>query len=298
MRHIGNLPDEKLARGFGDFLVASGIRCDVEADADGSWSVWIRGEDQVQAARMSLEKFRANPDAPEFRGAGTSAEKARDAEARDLAAYRKRIRSRQNLFPKFGGYGVGALTYALMIACGAVAYFSDLGKNDAILQHLLISVRYGPHTGFLPEVFSGEIWRLFTPIFVHFDIFHLLFNMMWLFQLGCMIEARQSSWHLLALVAAFALLSNLAQYFFNHPFFGGMSGVVYGLAGYIWMRGKYDPGSSLVLDQLSLIILMVGLVAGYANFFGPVANTAHLVGLISGVVWGRVSAYWALQTPK
>ena len=71
MRHIGNLPDEKLARGFGDFLVASGIRNEMERDADGSWSVWIVEEDHIPLAQAALEKFRANPDAPEFRGATT-----------------------------------------------------------------------------------------------------------------------------------------------------------------------------------------------------------------------------------
>jgi GlpG protein len=298
MRHIGNLPDEKHARVFGDFLVAGGIRNELEREEDGSWVVWIAEEDHLPEAQAAFERFRANPGAPEFQGATTSAAKVREAEAEDLKAYRKRIRTRQSLFRSFGRQGVGILTYSLIFACCTVGYFSDMGTNDDFLQHWFISNFLRSSMGFLPEVLSGEVWRLFTPIFVHLDIIHLLFNMMWLFQLGCMIEARQSSWHLLALVAVIALVSNLAQYYFHHPFFGGMSGAVYGLAGYVWIRGKYDPGSGVFLDQISLIILMVGLVGCYAGFFGPVANTAHLVGLISGAVWGGVSAFWALRNPK
>ena len=72
-----------------------------------------------------------------------------------------------------------------------------------------------------------------------------------------------------------------------------MSGVVYGLAGYVWMRGKYDRASGVGLDPQSVTILLVWLVVCYTGVVGPVANTAHLVGLIVGMVWGRVSALWA-----
>jgi GlpG protein len=76
-----------------------------------------------------------------------------------------------------------------------------------------------------------------------------------------------------------------------------MSGVVYGLAGYAWMRGKYDRASSVGLDPQSVTILLVWLAVCYSGVVGRVANTAHLVGLIVGVVWGRVSAHLAAGKP-
>ena len=302
MRHIGNLPDEKHAHAFGDFLVAGGIRNELERDADGSWMVWIEDEDHLANARAALERFRANPEAPEFRGASASAAKVRTEEAEGLAAYRKRIRTRRSLFQSFGRQGVGILTYALIFACLVVAYFSNVGKNGEFLTNWFISLQSLPGSKFLPEVFSGEVWRLFTPIFIHSGYAHLLFNMLWLFQLGCMIEARQSTWHLLALVAGVALVSNLAQYYFHGPFFGGMSGVVYGLAGYVWIRGRYDRASGLWLDESSVTILLVWLVACYSSYvqsiIGLVANTAHVAGLAAGMAWGGISALWALRNPK
>jgi GlpG protein len=114
-----------------------------------------------------------------------------------------------------------------------------------------------------------------------------------------MIEARQGSGVLAALVAVIALCSNLAQFYYTHyPYFGGMSGVVYGLAGYAWMRGKYDRASGVGLDPQSVTILLVWLVICYTGVIGSVANTAHLVGLIVGMVWGRVSAFWASRKPE
>lgn len=298
MRSIGNLADEKSARVFGDFLVAAGVRNQMEHESDGSWSVWVVDEDHIAEAQAALARYRANPNASEFHQAATLAAKVRADEAKNLAEYQRRVRTARSLFPKFGGYGVGILTYALIIVCVIVALYSGLGKDFDFLRHLHIADPEFSRNEFLPEVKGGQIWRLFTPIFIHFGPIHLIFNMLWLYQLGSMIEGRQSAWRLALLVAGIALVSNLAQYYFHHPRFGGMSGVVYGLAGYVWMRGKYDHASGLGLDSQSVTILLVWLVICYAGVIGQVANTAHLAGLIVGLVWGRLSAYLAARKPE
>ena len=77
-----------------------------------------------------------------------------------------------------------------------------------------------------------------------------------------------------------------------------MSGVVYGLAGYVWLRGKYDRASGLYLDARSIEWLLIWLVICYTGVVGRVANTAHLVGLVIGVIWGSVSAYFASRRPE
>lgn len=299
MRQIGQMADATQARVFGDFLVAQGIRNELEGEVDGSCSIWIRDEDQLAVARTWLEKFQQNPGSAEFLAAPIEAAKKRAAEAQERDEYRRRIRTRRSMFPKLGAYGVGILTYALIFACIIVAVYSKLGEDREFLRHLFIWDPENGRDGFLPEVFAGEVWRLFTPIFIHFGTVHLLFNMMWLYQLGCMIEARRSPWLLAGLVAGTALVSNFAQFFFSHsPYFGGMSGVVYGLAGYVWMLGKYHSASGVGLNPQSVTILLVWLVACYTGIVGSVANTAHLVGLIVGVVWGRMAAYFASHRPE
>jgi GlpG protein len=77
-----------------------------------------------------------------------------------------------------------------------------------------------------------------------------------------------------------------------------MSGVVYALAGYVWIRGRYDRASAVGLNQQSVTILLVWLVICYSGVVGPVANEAHVVGLIVGMLWGRISAYFALRKPE
>jgi GlpG protein len=296
MRLIGQLRDSGPARAFSDFLVSRNIHHQADRESDGSWSIWVRDEHQVVEAREWLSRFTADPQATEFGQASADAMKVRLAEEQALDAYRRRVRSRKNIFAGFGTHGVGVLTYALIVTCIVVAVYSKLGYDPEVLRHFFISDPETATNRSLHEVFAGEVWRLFTPIFIHFGPIHLIFNLMWLYQLGCMIEARQSSGQLLAIVAVTALCSNLAQYYVtDHATFGGMSGVVYGLAGYVWIRGTYDRASGLFLDSQNVVMLLAWLVICYTGIMGPVANTAHLAGLIVGMVWGRLSAFAALR---
>jgi GlpG protein len=298
MRHIGTFASEAQARFFTDFLLSRDIRSHLEPESDRSWSIWIRDEDQIVEAQAALTRFQANPTAPEFQKAPEAAARARQAEAEDLAKYQRRVRSGRSLFVKFGGYGIGILTFTLMLVCLYVAVFSKLGSNEEWLRAWHISDPENPSRQFLPEVFQGQIWRLFTPIFIHYGPIHLIFNMLWFYQLGSMIEARQSSLFLLIFIAVSALFSDVAQYLFHGPDFGGMSGVVYALAGYIWIRGRYDRGSGLHLSPQNVAILLIWLVVCYTGVVGPVANDAHLAGLVTGMAWGGAAAYFAVRRPE
>jgi GlpG protein len=299
MRHIGNLPDETQARVFGDFLLANGIHNNVEREDAAAWAVWVVEEDRITQAQSWLEKFRSNPTAPEFQGAQSEAAKRRQAEADDLANYRKRVRTSRSLFPGFGRHGFGPVTYVLIFCCVVVATYSQLGENQEFLRNLYIADPDNPSTSFLSVILSREMWRLITPIFIHFGLIHLLFNMLWLFQLGCMIEASRSSLYLLLLVVITGLISNVAQLYFAHTIrFGGMSGVVYALAGFVWMQGKYNRAAGMALHPQSVMIMLIWLVVCYTGAVGPIANTAHLVGLITGVVWGRLSAWMFWRRPE
>ena len=106
MRQIGNLADEKQAKLFGDYLVANRIRNEIEEEG-GAWAIWIKDEEQVEDAKARLERFRANPAATEFRSARSGANEVRASEAQDMANYRRRVRSRSGIFPKWAGMGLG-----------------------------------------------------------------------------------------------------------------------------------------------------------------------------------------------
>lgn len=284
MRLIGQLSSEEQARRFGDFLLSRGIHHQIEAEGDGHWAIWIQEEDRVIEAQQGLARFQSDPNAVEFAEAVRLARQHRKANTAQEPAAPPRSRALGRVLPQFGAFGAGPLTFVFIALCVAVAVVSRLGKDAGLLQHLLL---------WLPAVAHGEVWRLVTPIFVHFGVLHLLFNLLWLFQLGSMIERRLGTSTLAALVLGTAALSNLAQYLAGGPNFGGMSGVVYALAGYVWMRGKHDPNADVYLDPQSIQWLLIWLVLCLTGLLGPVANTAHVVGLLAGAAWGRWAAWRA-----
>ena len=69
-----------------------------------------------------------------------------------------------------------------------------------------------------------------------------------------------------------------------------MSGVVYGLFGYIWIRGKLDPASGLYMEQINVVLMLVWFVVCLTGMVGPIANVVHGVGLAMGALWGYISA--------
>jgi len=99
----------------------------------------------------------------------------------------------------------------------------------------------------LAQFTDWQAWRYFTPAFIHFSVLHLVFNLLWWWYLGGQIEQRLGSGKLLILLLVGAALPNLAEFFASGPLFGGLSGVVYALLGYCWLRSKLQPACGLTL---------------------------------------------------
>lgn len=176
------------------------------------------------------------------------------------------------------------LTVALIGVSVVFAVVSGLGRSLNVLVPFFIAT---PGSHGLADVQSGQVWRLLTPIFIHFGVLHLLFNMLWLWDLGGLLERRRGTFFFGGFILLVGVASNLAQYLVTaSPFFGGMSGVVYGLLGYIWMQGKYNPRFGYELHQQIVAMMLIWYVLCWTGLLGPIANWAHTAGLAIGVAWG------------
>jgi GlpG protein len=295
MRMIGHLGEESLATIFGNFLHAEGIENQVEQDDLGQWCIWVHDDDQLEMASRMLTQYRANPADPIYHDKARAGAKLKSEAERMEENYRHKLHDRAELTSMQVEIRLGLLTTVLMAGCMMVFVVSNFGADLTSIRSLFISqakaVMPGVHKlSDLVEIRQGEVWRLFTPMLIHLSILHIVFNMLWLRDLGSIIEWRLGSGHLAVLVLCISGISNLAQFLWSGPAFGGMSGVVYGLLGYAWIRGRFDPGSALRLHPTTVWMMLIWFFLCLTDLAGHIANVVHAVGLGMGMAWGYVAS--------
>ncbi|MFN0050680.1 MAG: rhomboid family intramembrane serine protease [Planctomycetales bacterium] len=298
MRQIGILQNLPEATRFADFLLTQGIKSQVDQTEAGC-EVWVYDEDRIAEAASSWNRFSADPGTPEFQEAERAARQLRGELAQRERQSRGKVVDvrRQWVSPGVAGRLVTWIMLGFSVVVGVKTKFGDKNLVDPVVQALSIN-EYGEsktHPGYVqwdqplsPDANwrRGQVWRLVTPIFLHFGPLHLLFNAMWLHSLGGIIETRRGSWRFLLLVLWIAVTSNVAQFVWDGPTFGGLSGVVFGLFGYLWMKSRYDPWSGMRIDPQSVTMMLFWLVLCMTGMVGRIANAAHLVGLIAGILAG------------
>ncbi|MFV0340130.1 MAG: rhomboid family intramembrane serine protease [Parachlamydiaceae bacterium] len=150
------------------------------------------------------------------------------------------------------------------------------------------------------KIREGEVWRIFTPIFLHGDIFHLMFNMLWLYVLGRQMENRLGGIRYILFILLTAAFSNTVQYLMGGPNFIGFSGVLCAMITFIYVRQKIAPWEMYNLQRSTFMFIMIFIFAmagvqaltfGLELFTGQtlttsIANTAHLSGAFLGYCLG------------
>jgi len=156
--------------------------------------------------------------------------------------------------------------------------------------------------GLLSETLDDrEYWRFITPTFLHFGLFHLTFNALLIWVLGRKIEYILGSFKIFFCMIFIAIISNIGQYFLGGAsIFGGLSGVVYGLLGFIWISSNIVPSSILSLPQGLIGFMLIWLFLGISGIIEftlglNIANAAHTVGLISGMIFGAFNGLFRLN---
>lgn len=183
---------------------------------------------------------------------------------------------------------------------GALVIGTDIGK---LFWHYLSFQDFTNNT-FIPlneSLARGELWRLLTPIFLHFGIFHFLFNSLWVWDLGRRLELLQGRWQFVVFVVTTGVASNIVQYLWSSSAnFGGMSGVVYALVGFIAVRQRLAPHPLINVPPALIGFMLFWLVlcmTGAVDFFisGSVANAAHLGGLFAGALYALATRHFFIR---
>lgn len=291
LRKIGSIEDRQQAELFGAYLAAQGITCSV--DGDSNCVIWVQEEDRVAQAKDELTKFREDPSRERYRDVHRQAAAVERVRAKELAATRRRtvdLRDRWNR-PTIDR---GPVTFGMMALMVVVAVLT--GLDPAKHPEFLLRMAFSPD-GTLDAIKSGEVWRLVSPIFLHFGVLHFFFNLIALRDFGLMIEDRVGSLNYFGMLLLIAVLSNASQFAVTGGgTFGGMSGVNYGLFAYAWVRSKLDPQSGIWVHPTNVTYMVGWFVLCF--FIPNIANGAHTGGLVIGAALGAARAVWRSLTGR
>lgn len=151
-----------------------------------------------------------------------------------------------------------------------------------------VLVRFGANYG--PLILEGEIWRLFTSMFLHIGGQHLAFNSVGLVAFGFEMERIFGRLRYIAIYLLAGLFGNVASFALKGPmhYSAGASGAIFGLIGmnlafFLYYRhrtGEYGRQRR----NMVLVLILVSLVLGYSVM--PADNVAHMGGALGGFVLG------------
>jgi GlpG protein len=295
VRLLRDVPEEQLAIALSDALSDHGIESQVARADHGGFVLWVMDEAHLREAMALVERWVDQGDGPSLdhaarRGRNDRELKARLAARRRERTLRARTKKRVQVLLK-----PAVLTWGLVGLSIAVALLTDLGSDQARIARLLFAdvdtastriqlVLFGQKLALLPLPFH-EPHRFFTHVLVHFDPLELLFQLIMLRELGRVVEGIHGARLFAAFVLTCALVSGLAEYELGKSAqFSGMSGVVFGLLGLVWVRGRFDRSARYALTRGTVQFMLVWLALGFFNAF-QIARWCPLFGLLTGALW-------------
>ncbi|ENM5883081.1 rhomboid family intramembrane serine protease GlpG [Vibrio metoecus] len=265
MQLLTTLNNPRAAQAFIDYMAAHKIEIQMMPDASGQFCLWVLHDQDIESAQAELQAFLQNPYHEKYQAASWE------------IADQKRPQfhyASPNLLSLIKAKA-GVFTLLIMALCIIIFALQTFGAGEAIFSALHFPAQASQ---------QWQIWRWVSHALLHFSVMHIAFNLLWWWQFGGDLEQRLGSVTLIKLFLVSAILSGAGQYWVEGANFGGLSGVVYALAGYLWIIGQRAPQLGLSLPRSLMGFMLIWLVLGYVQPFMAIANTAHLTGLISGVV--------------
>ncbi len=183
------------------------------------------------------------------------------------------------------------VTAVIMMIALLVTLVSLFGRNTAVVELLIFDQS---------KIVSGQFWRLITPIFLHFSAFgvfflHLAFNLLLFWLFAKPIELQLGSRFLLTFVIVTGIISNTTEALFSAVPFGGLSGVVYALLGFLWVLPMLEPyryPRLRIPSNIAYFLIVVMLISALGLLGNNIANAAHLSGFFSGILIAVGFVYW------
>ncbi|MCP5535269.1 MAG: rhomboid family intramembrane serine protease [Akkermansiaceae bacterium] len=148
----------------------------------------------------------------------------------------------------------------------------------------------------MQDLHEGRWWGLIGSAFIHFELWHVGFNMLWLVRLGTLMERGLGSMKTAAFIVVSAFVSSTLSQVIDGPGIG-FSGVVYAMGGFIWGAWPRYTGFLEGFNGSTLRWFLLWQGVCFLLTWGgmlPIGNAAH----ISGMVFGFLVGLWACKGSK
>lgn len=139
---------------------------------------------------------------------------------------------------------------------------------------------------------AGQYWRLFTPVFLHVGILHLIFNQYALWIVGRDVERLFGSVRFVFIYFLAGVWGSIVSMMFSNAISAGASGAIFGLVGaevaFFW-RNREQFGE-VGRRQIFNLLVIVALNLFFGLSVEGIDNWGHIGGLLSGFLFGSMLA--------
>lgn len=193
-------------------------------------------------------------------------------------------------------------TAVLLFFIATVFALQQIGMIN--IGHWLLDPMYWSGLTFdWSSFWQNEAYRWVSPAFIHLSFMHILMNGFWWWILGKEIESRDGSLLLILLTLLLSIGSAYAQYLAIGPYFAGLSGVTYGLMGWVWARQTFNKNQYQLpswLFPFMIVTMVMMMLVDSAGLELKIGHESHLAGAVLGVVFGYLlprSSKFNITTP-
>ncbi len=191
----------------------------------------------------------------------------------------------QQLIPLFASVLIPFLNLDQELGLTAAHFSQPFSQRSHILSLIILGANVRD------LILQGQTWRLFTSIFLHVDLTHLIFNAIALIAFGAETERLFGRGRFIAIYILAGLFGSLASMTLSQAeLSAGASGAIFGLIGiqaayFLRYRHRLGEFSQGRLSSIG-IILVINIFLGLSQ--PNIDNWAHMGGLISGFILGYI----------
>jgi rhomboid protease GluP len=187
-----------------------------------------------------------------------------------------------------------------LVAINVAVYLAMAVSGVSPIQPTIAQLlRWGANFG--PFTLNGQLWRMLSSNYVHIGLIHIALNMWCLWKLGFLAERIFDPWTYIVTYTACGLVGSLNSLYWHPVGVGaGASGAIFGLAGALIAAlylGHLPISKAAMRATLHSLLIFAGYNLLFGASVGGIDNSAHIGGLVTGLLIGAALSHHLMSGP-